>query len=141
MDKRLENKLPDLDQAQNLLDKADLLVAEGQKLIAQHPPHIKVTKTDTIKAHFARMGVSDLSLVYIIRVLEPVELIAEIYRIPVKLGEQLNEFLTLKTHLLEQWRSNFKNGEDVVLKAAGAGWMLEVDKVELIECDLLVPRK
>lgn len=103
---------------------------------------IYVTKTDTIKAKYAKMPIVSLSQEYLVEILEPVLMVATVKSVifsPKVVGAPTLEE-KLKELLLDEWHEQFR-GQIRKIKNTESAWMLEVDKVELIECDLLVPKK
>lgn len=98
-------------------------------------------KTDTIKAHFAPLPVIDTNMRYLVRVLEPVELIPQTFIISGIAAQGSGGPLeALKDELLEEWHTQFKN-QKRALKNASMEWVHTVDKVELIECNLMTPKE
>ena len=132
----------------NLIDQVEDLLKAVEKL----PTHrlgnlLTITKTDKIKVYYAQMPIDGLAIPYLFHVLEPITLIPQIYKttIAANMIQEHNNKPTvidrLKLHILEQYRSNFSRKLDRdALRKAGYGWLISVNEVELIECDLLVPK-
>ena len=104
---------------------------------------VTITETDTIKANFAIMPIVDLSVSVLVQVLEPVNLVPEIYTFSaynrVTETALLNSeaiHTALKEKLLTDWHANFKDTTAVLPE-----WIAKVSKVELIECNLLTPKE
>jgi len=97
---------------------------------------LEVVQTDTIKAKYAMLPVIDLTVSYLIEILEPIP------QFPVEkiltnasvliMGHQK----ALEILLLTEWHNQFKD----LPEEHRVEWIDNVDKVELIECDLLVPK-
>lgn len=116
------------------------LIKEGEELVQalSTGPVMKVVQTDTIKAKFASLPIEDLSVRFLVEVLEPVQLVPRIMAITHSLTQLSGKLPTdiLKEVLLKEWHDHFKNEITVELPP----WISQVDKVQLIECDLLVPK-
>lgn len=101
---------------------------------------ITVIQTRTIKVKYAKLPQIDLNNRYMVEVLEPVPQVAsEMY---IYGSSVLNiipgyEIQTLKEQLLANWKDQFP----AKLKDQLPAWIYEVDSVDLIECDLLVPKQ
>jgi hypothetical protein len=96
--------------------------------VSQEVPIIQVFETDTIEARFAELPIIDMSRRFLVQVMKPVPLIPMEKKIPFKDKQKLEDIL------LEEWTSHVKD-------APKDSWMHNVNKVELIGCDLLVPKK
>jgi hypothetical protein len=133
-----------------MVDQLEGLMREIEKM---PPPTVgaamNITKTDRIKVHYAQMPISDLSIAYLYQVLEPIALVVQQWRTTVTAhlvkeigGTGPNDPIqSLKNHILDQYRANFvRKADRNALREAGYGWLISVDKVDLIECDILVPK-
>lgn len=100
---------------------------------------LKVEITDTVKAYYAKLPITDMSFRYMVQVLEPVALVASERKIPYKIS-LINQdpIQELKNLLLKEWHEHWKGKEDILGENY---WAFGVNKVELIECDLLVPKE
>lgn len=121
------------------------------------PSALQITQTDAITAHFATLPIIDTKMRFLVRVLTPVELIPREFAFsaddPLAMALNFNHsnwsqvvanrqnaaLEILKQKLLDEWHSQFKNKKRA-MKKAGALWIYDVNKVELVECDLLVPK-
>jgi len=126
----------DIDALENLIKKVEELP----------PPTVgtslKITKTDRIKVHYAQMPITDLEISYLYQVLEPIALIPQMFRVTFQASMVTPAIECMKLHILSEYRSNFVRKRDrIALCDAGYGWMISLNEVDLIECDLLVPRK
>ena len=97
----------------------------------------KIVETDTIKAYYAKLPVVDLGSRYMVQVLEPIPLI------PVEKKLYLSSLNpesepSLEELLLEEWKNFYRSENKIMGKDS---WVYKVNKVELIECDLLVPKE
>lgn len=122
------------------------------KVIEELPPPtvgtaLKITKTDKIKVRYANMAIVDLSVPFLYQVMEPIAQVHQIYKtaIAAQMVQEINNKMTaidrLKQHILNEYRSNFTRKADRdSIRKAGMGWLIDLSEVELIECDLLVPR-
>lgn len=93
------------------------------------------------------MPITGLSADFLVQVMEPIAMIPVIHRVSVvrnvvevAQGRTLEDIV--KNILLETWHKDFKSmpAEKLeALRSSDGAWMLEVDSVELIPCELLVP--
>lgn len=101
---------------------------------------LKVTQTDTITCLYAKLPIVDLNVRYLIQVMAPIPQIPMEIKIPYNMAGMDNSPLdSLKEKLLKDWHKNFVNKKKA-LKASGSTWVLDVNKVKLVECDLLTPK-
>jgi hypothetical protein len=100
------------------------------------PMSVKVT--NVIKAHYAELPVIDLNYRYLVQVIEPIGMIPTEMKFP--FSSAIDPLSLMRDHLLDDWHKHLKNSKKKLRKAK-IDWMLTVDRVELIECDLLVPKK
>lgn len=123
---------------QNVIDQANKVAAEAEELIASGAATLKIVETDTIKANYAQLPITELAIGFLVQVLEPVAMVPKIVKITHSLtlirGSATD---TLKDVLLDEWKAMVASEGDGKLP----GWMHKVDKVNLVECDLLVPRE
>lgn len=101
---------------------------------------IDAKKTDTITAKYALLPQIDLSLRFLVEVTEPIGLCAFEHKISAVMSMIKSPTDVLKEHLLAQWHEMYKDHKRV-MKKAGVEWVYDVKNVNLIECDLLVPKK
>lgn len=102
---------------------------------------IKIVKTKTIKAKYAAVPNGTLTMDFMVEMLEPIPMIPSILTVS-HMGMVINSKTpeeALKEAILADWRSRIEM-YDVNAKEE-TKWLSEVDSVELIECDLMVPRK
>lgn len=98
----------------------------------------QVTDTDTIKAAYAQLPITGTSIRFVVQVSTPLDLIPEIIEVPFRLTEvSVSSKEKLKKVLLDKFKDSFKECKDRDI----LNWANKVTKVELIECDLLVPKK
>jgi len=105
---------------------------------------LEITQTDTITAKIAQLPVTALSIDFMVEVLEPIHLIPQIIQIGLTQKELSGDpdascRQLLKQELLADWHAHFDDSE-IVKGEALPEWIKLVDKVDLIECDLLVPK-
>lgn len=104
---------------------------------------LEVKETDTIKAMYAPMPMMGLSVDYLVEVTEPIKLVPFVRSISVAQLSAMpigsSTHAALKEILLKEWHDHFKMQDPELLK--DCQWVTKVDKVELILCDLLVPKK
>lgn len=99
---------------------------------------VTIKETTTIKALYAQLPVIDTSMRYLVQVLEPIPLVPVEKKIS-WLSED-GPINTLKDILLVEWYADIKMAADDQYDSL-PDWMKQVNEVELIECDLLVPKK
>jgi hypothetical protein len=92
--------------------------------------------TDTLVVHYAVMPVRSLSIEVLVRQKLPIELIPKI--IELAPWENNSVEYALEQKLLKDWHSQFKY-QRRKLKKANLSWVLNVDKVKLIPCNILTP--
>jgi hypothetical protein len=116
---------------------------------------MELKQTDTIVARYAKLPVLEPSHRYLVKVMEPLELCEIEKKITyedmrrfevIPKGDKYSKddwnayaLEALKKLLLEEWHGYVKDLE--WMTEEDAVWVLKLDKVELIECDLLVPKK
>ena len=102
---------------------------------------LQIIPGTTIKARYAKLPILDLSERFLVQVIEPVPLAAT--EMSVSLVSHIihnkTDLEQLKFQILEDWHNNLRQytGDNI---ASLPDWMIGVDMVELIECDLLVPK-
>ena len=103
---------------------------------------INVVETTTIKAKFARMPIQDLSVRFLVQELEPVPMVARIETVThnATMSSGKKDIDLLKEQLLKVWHDQINEHTTSEDREKLPDWMKEVDNVELIECDLLVPK-
>jgi hypothetical protein len=106
---------------------------------------IEITQTDTVQAKIAELPCIWLAVDFLVEVLTPIHLAPRIFSIPLteqELSAEPQEACRdiLKQELLKEWHEHFKDAE-VVHGEKVPDWIKGVQKVELIECDLLVPKE
>lgn len=101
----------------------------------------ELVKTDTIKVLISQLPYESTYTSYMCQVLEPVKMIPKIrtYSSAFSLISETPPLEKLKEQLLAEWHAHFKHVRRE-MKKADAMWVYDVNKVELIECDLLVPK-
>ena len=98
----------------------------------------KVVESDTIKAKYCQLPIVDFYVRFMVEVLQPVAIvptIKSIYYSDLEGADCKNTTISLKKLLLEEWKEQIN-----VTDQTPPQWMKDVNKVELIECDLLVPK-
>jgi hypothetical protein len=133
----------------DILAEADALIAHAEAALVYPIPN--VTMTDRILAYYAMMPITDLSVRYLVQIREPVQMATEKYSIPFSdvfefaISHASTMFKSpedaLKEHILLKYRENFANVSDEDLRGPDVARLFKIDKVELVECDLLVPRQ
>lgn len=113
----------------------------SDELIKRVADPIEVVITKTIKAKYATMPVTDLSIKVLIEQLEPVQMVAEVITVGIGYAASLDGTTEarIKKRLLDIWHKQLLDLTPEE-RAKVPQWMLEVDSVELIECNLLVPK-
>lgn len=102
----------------------------------------QVTKTDTIIAYYAPLALVDMSNRFMVQQRTPICFVASEYRVGTfQFGDSgpKNALKALEKQLLKEWHRHWKNRKRE-LKAVGLDWVYNVSKVQLIECELLVPK-
>ena len=102
---------------------------------------LNITETDTLKVRIAPLAIIDLRLRWMIQIVEPILLIEEEYYIShndafvINSQECITDVLTdvLKNRMLDKWKTVVKDFPD-------DHFFKTINKVELIECDLMVPK-
>ena len=108
--------------------------------------NLKMTRTDTIICHYAELPTIDTNLRYLIKVLTPYELVVREIKMPLTLesytsfGPNSVPLEMLKIQLLNEWHKHYQH-QKRAMKKAKEEWVYAVDKVELVECDLLKPKQ
>lgn len=101
---------------------------------------IKVVETDTIKAYYAKLPTLDLGHRYLVEILEPVPMVPcekRTYKNRTTIDIGYEPISSLEELLLKEWKDGFKDSEEIHKDH----WVFKIDKVELIECDLLIPKE
>lgn len=98
-----------------------------------------VVETNIITARYAKLPLTSTKQSHLVEVLEPVKTIPLVMEVDYSLAS-LTEIGDLKEALLSRWNEQLKVTLDGVIPPPSTKWMFEVDSVELIECDLLVPK-
>jgi len=88
---------------------------------------IQVTVTDTLKVDYASMPITDLSLSYLVQIVEPMRLNPEIITI-----KMLHSADDIKRVMLDKWQSLFIN-KDVGLVP---DWMTDIKNVTIQKREL-----
>lgn len=106
---------------------------------------MEITQTDTITAKIAQLPVTALSIDFIVEVMTPIHLVPQMIQIGLSHKELTNDpdvacRELLKKDLLAEWHSHFDDPQ-MTQGEVLPEWIKKVDKVELIECDLLVPKE
>lgn len=117
-------------------------VKKLEQALTESVPVLEVTKTKTLKMEYVRLPITDTSVRFLYRFLEP---LATIWR---KGGYSALEFgydserpdeVRIKEVGLRAWFKMITSGMKGPLPES-AQWLLEVDSCELIECEI-VPKK
>lgn len=95
----------------------------------------RLTETDTITVLCAKLPFTDTYRRFLVQILTPFAQVPSIRTFPHDMTKSFNGTEDLKGLLLMEWRAMLDINEAI------PEWMKKVDKVELIECDLLVPKK
>ncbi len=99
---------------------------------------LKVVETDTLKVKVAELPTVDLSRRYMIQILEPITLIPQEVRLSLNFASDKGTInAALEKTLLGEWDSLVKEYATPDVPE----WMRQVNKVDIIECDLLVPKQ
>ena len=107
---------------------------------------LEIIQTDTIQAKIAQLPICTLAMDFMVEVLTPIRLIPRILSVSLAPSGVLHADMptacrdALKTELLREWHDHFKMDKAIYGEEPPA-WVVAVDKVELIECDLLVPKE
>src|SRR4030042_616723 len=115
--------------------------SEGDKL--------KIKNTDTLVAKYAKLPVIAPSQDYLVSYLEPIETVPRKIVIDYYMSRQLQpkggyeikdgkvtDESRLGIYILEEWKALLAYQGDL----GGCEWMKNINKVRLIECDILVPK-
>lgn len=94
----------------------------------------KVVETDTIKVNYYQLPITNLYKEFIVEVLQPMPTVPVVKKITYSSFTQ-DPKEVLKELLLNEWHEVIGMATDV------PQWMKDINKVELIECDLLTPKK
>lgn len=101
---------------------------------------MKVVETDTLKVKYAHMPITDLSVSFLVAVVEPVELV--IRQMSFSHGAMLihgnDPLKSLSDQLIREWYGELRKSKPGIDLPE---WMTKINKVQLIECDLLVPKQ
>ena len=108
---------------------------------------VSFVETSTIKARYAKVFSLDMLEQFLVEILEPFHMVPAIHTVSLAklLLNSNNSHDALKEELLKNWHSQLEKDLSFISKdkdiMASIEWMKKVDKVELIECDLLVPKE
>jgi hypothetical protein len=97
-----------------------------------------VLKTETVKAKIAQLPITDLSVQFLVQVLEPIKLIPRVISVPGY--SNLSPTALLSDLLLKEWHDHFALDSEILTEKENA-WISKVDKVQLVECDLLLSKE
>jgi hypothetical protein len=126
-----------------VLNEADL-ATEVLKALEQGDV-LQITKTDTINARIAELPCVDLAMDFMVEVMTPIHLVPRFMSVNLTQKELSEDPAVacreiVKKWLLQEWHDHFKESEEIY-KEKVPDWIKGVQKVELIECDLLVPKE
>ena len=99
---------------------------------------LTVKKTDTLVVRFVPLPITGIKLEFLVQIVEPLVFVPSIRSLGVMdMFEVIsnNTEDCLKAHILRHWKEQlFDIAEDSDL-----GWLKNINKVQLIECELLTP--
>jgi hypothetical protein len=123
----------------------DMAIWEQEAL--SEAARLQITETDTIQAKIAELPITDLTQDFIVEVMTPIQLVPRILAFSLELIHVVKHTDPhvmfrdcLKQELLREWHAHFDN-EELSVQEKLPDWVRQVNKVELIECDLLVPKE
>jgi hypothetical protein len=95
---------------------------------------LNVKQTKTIRALYSELPITGTAMQYLVQVTEPIEMVPVIKTVSQQFGDRDIPTMTetLKANLLLEWKASVKNIKE--------SWVHAVNEVNLIECDLLVPK-
>ena len=95
-----------------------------------------ITKTDTLKAKYSVLPIVDTNISFMVEVLEPIKMIPVIKKVYHDMTKIDQDGITkLKALLLKEWNEHLVDSQK-----KGPDWLYNIKNVDLIECDLLIPK-
>jgi hypothetical protein len=98
---------------------------------------MEITQTDTLVFEYVPMPICDLSYRFIGRIRGPVDLVWEPGSVvfPAVIDSKLSLEESLGRYALERWRTMIKDNDGQLVEHLP--WMAAIDKVEVVECEIV----
>ena len=89
------------------------------------------TVTDTLEVQYAPLAIIKLSQRFLVQITNPIAFSADIIEIPMSDGRKLEDVM------LSNWKQMITLVDE---QDENLGWLHNINKVKLIECDLLIEK-